>query len=174
MISTGCFADRCVSRVLQLVIVTLVVVVEHAGGRSARRLAGRIVIRSSVISWIKALTRPSDFKYSDCTRSREMGGICSKSSTLTGGHTLAPPSTIDNSGRPQQRGPRQHPQSPEDRRTQAAAAAERRVKAENKRGVTAANPNSGRLAARLEASKSAPPAPEPTRREDTLIDDWRN
>jgi hypothetical protein len=54
-----------------------------------------------------------------------MGGICSKSSTLTGGHTLAPPSTIDNSGR----GPRQPPQTADDRRTQAAAAAERRVKA---------------------------------------------
>jgi hypothetical protein len=40
---------------------------------------------------------------------------------------------------------------------------------ENKRGVSAANPNSGRLAARLEASKSAPPAPEPSRREDTII-----
>jgi hypothetical protein len=40
---------------------------------------------------------------------------------------------------------------------------------EHKRGVNAANPNSGRLAAQLEASKSAPVAPEPSRREDTLI-----
>jgi len=116
-----------------------------------------------------------------------MGGLCSKSSTLSGGHTLASPTPIDNSGRPQQlpqrlpqqqqqqpHGPRQHPQAPEARRGQAAAAAERRMKAENKRGVSAANPNSGRLAAQLEASRTAPIAPEPSRREDTLIDDWRN
>lgn len=122
-----------------------------------------------------------------------MGGLCSKSSTLTGGHVLGSGTPIDNSGgRPQQlpqqlpqrlpqrlpqqqqQGPRQHPQAAEARRGQAAAAAERRMKAENKRGVQAANPNSGRLAAQLEASKTAPIAPEPSRREDTLIDDWRN
>jgi hypothetical protein len=40
---------------------------------------------------------------------------------------------------------------------------------QNKRGVNAANPNSGRLAAQLEASRTAPIAPEPSRREDTLI-----
>ena len=74
-----------------------------------------------------------------------MGGICSKSSHLTGGHTLGPAPPIDNSrGRPQQqqqqqqqfqhRGPRQHPppqtaQTEDARRSQAAAAAERRMKA---------------------------------------------
>ncbi|KAI9445266.1 hypothetical protein H4582DRAFT_1914399 [Lactarius indigo] len=39
---------------------------------------------------------------------------------------------------------------------------------ESKRGVTTANPNSGQLAARLEASKSAPLVPEP-RQEAALI-----
>jgi hypothetical protein len=165
---------------------------------------------------IKAPTSLSDNKVAITDlQSRKMGGLCSKSSTLSGGHTLASPTPIDNSGRPQQlpqqrlpqqqHGPRQHPQAPEARRGQAAAAAERRMKAvrlssssppcplcplpscpvlscpelatltsrnhqkENKRGVSAANPNSGRLAAQLEASRTAPVAPEPSRREDTLI-----
>jgi hypothetical protein len=73
-----------------------------------------------------------------------MGALCSKSSTLSGGHTLGSPTPIDNSGMPQQRpqrrpqqlpqqhhAPRQHshPQAEEARRGQAAAAAERRMKA---------------------------------------------
>jgi hypothetical protein len=90
---------------------------------------------------IKAPTSLSDNKVAITDlQSRKMGGICSKSSTLSGGHTLASPTPIDNSGRhqlplPQQRlpqqqhGPRQHPQAPEARRGQAAAAAERRMKA---------------------------------------------
>jgi len=104
-----------------------------------------------------------------------MGGICSKSSTLTGGHTLASSSSPGQgqSHASSTRG-RQRPQAADARRSQAAAAAEERKKTETKRGVTAANPNSGRLAARLEASKTAPPAPEPNVREDTLIDDWRS
>ncbi|KAI0257624.1 hypothetical protein BJV78DRAFT_1110479, partial [Lactifluus subvellereus] len=93
-----------------------------------------------------------------------MGGICSKPSHHTGGHTLvSQPPTSTGTSRPQQ-----PPQAPEARRSQTADAAERRLKAANKRGVSAANPNSGQLAARLEASKSAPLAPEP-RREDALI-----
>ncbi|KAI9460947.1 hypothetical protein BJY52DRAFT_239931 [Lactarius psammicola] len=102
-----------------------------------------------------------------------MGAICSKPSNHTGGHTLvsstdAQPraASAARPGRPQQ--PSQPPQGADARRSQAAAAAERRMKAENKRGVSAANPNSGQLAARLEASKSAPLVPEP-RREDALI-----
>ncbi|KAH9985382.1 hypothetical protein BJV74DRAFT_775730 [Russula compacta] len=105
-----------------------------------------------------------------------MGAICSKSSTHSGGHTLVSsttggPHTSAIGGRPQRQAPRQqhHPQTADARRSQAAAAAEQRMKAENKRGVSAANPNSGQLAARLEASKTAPLAPEPTRREDALI-----
>jgi len=131
----------------------------------------------------------------------KMGGTHSKSSAFSegGGRTLASPTPIDNShgGRPQQlpqqqtqqrlpqqheppHGPRQHSQPQTTQQTAdargqaAAAAAEQRMKAENKRGVNAANPNSGQLAAQLEASKTAPIAPEPSRREDTLIDDWRN
>lgn len=117
-----------------------------------------------------------------------MGAICSKSSHHTGGHTLvSQPPTSTNTSRPQQ--PLRQPQAPEARRSQTADAAERRLKAvsiherprggwlralkfrpiqASKRGVSAANPNSGQLAARLEASKSAPLAPEP-RQEDALI-----
>src|SRR5712691_10826044 len=65
-------------------------------------------------------------------QSRQMGGICSKSSTLSGGHTLASPTPIDNSGRPQQQQQRHHQvprQTAEARRGQAAAAAEQRMKA---------------------------------------------
>ena len=91
---------------------------------------------------IKAPTSLSDNKTD--LQLRKMGGLCSKSSTLSGGHTLASPTPIDNSGRPQQlpqrqrqqqqqqqqpQGPRQHPQAADARRGQAAAAAERRMKA---------------------------------------------
>ncbi|KAI9454008.1 hypothetical protein F5148DRAFT_449316 [Russula earlei] len=99
-----------------------------------------------------------------------MGTLCSKQSHLTGGHTLALPST-NPSGSP----PRLGPQTADDRRSQAAAAAEERMNAATKRGVNNANPNSGRLAALVEASKTArQEPPEPRGRQDTLIDDWRN
>src|SRR5260370_9072401 len=63
--------------------------------------------------------------FSDNLQSREMGSLCSKSSALSGGHTLASPTPIDNSGRlpQQQQGPRQHPQTADARRIQASAAA---------------------------------------------------
>src|SRR5258708_36844674 len=69
--------------------------------------------------------------FSDNLQSREMGSLCSKSSALSGGHTLASPTPIDNSGRlpQQQQGPRQHPQTADARRSQAAAAAEQRITA---------------------------------------------
>ncbi|KAF8509817.1 hypothetical protein JB92DRAFT_2729270 [Gautieria morchelliformis] len=78
-----------------------------------------------------------------------MGNLCSKSSTHTGGHTLVDPA-----------GPRQPTYgsgrvAPDvDARRAAAQAAENRLKAEQHRGVNRANPNQGRLAAKLEASKS--------------------
>lgn len=70
-----------------------------------------------------------------------MGSICSKSSSHTGGHTLvsvaSAPSSAQPAGRPQQSRPQQsRPQQPsrssqnaEARRSQAAAAAERRIQA---------------------------------------------
>ncbi|KAH9064289.1 hypothetical protein EDB87DRAFT_1600210 [Lactarius vividus] len=100
-----------------------------------------------------------------------MGAICSKPSNHTGGHTLVSSTDAQpraSAGRPRPQQPSQPPQGAEARRSQAAAAAERRIKAESKRGVTTANPNSGQLAARLEASKSAPLVPEP-RQEAALI-----
>ncbi|KAI0307741.1 hypothetical protein B0F90DRAFT_59271 [Multifurca ochricompacta] len=116
-----------------------------------------------------------------------MGAICSKPSNHTGGHTLISSSTTQThststtgKSKVQQQQQQQQQQEPhhqyqrsplqgaETRRSQAAAAAERRLNAENKRGVNAANPNSGQLAARLEASKAVPLAPE-SRREDALI-----
>ncbi|KAI0304951.1 hypothetical protein BC826DRAFT_25158 [Russula brevipes] len=107
-----------------------------------------------------------------------MGSICSKSSTHTGGHTLVSPAAGAGqsqygavaAGRPSQASrSRSRPPNADARRSQAAAAAEQRMKTENKRGVSAANPKAGRLAASLEASRVAPLVPEPTRREDTLI-----
>ncbi|KAF8271461.1 hypothetical protein EI94DRAFT_584846 [Lactarius quietus] len=106
------------------------------------------------------------FKRQRSKSNTQMGSICSKSSHLTGGHTLVPSTDAQpraSAGRPSQR-----PQNAEARRSQAAEAAERRMQAESKRGVNAANPNSGRLAARLEASKTAPLEPEP-RQEDAVI-----
>lgn len=101
----------------------------------------------------------------------QMGAICSKSSNHTGGHTLVSSTDAQpraSAGRPRPQQPSHPPQGAEARRSQAAAAAERRMKAESKRGVTTANPNSGQLAARLEASKSAPLVPEP-RQEAALV-----
>ncbi|KAF8591833.1 hypothetical protein K439DRAFT_1401127 [Ramaria rubella] len=80
-----------------------------------------------------------------------MGNFCSKSSTHSGGHTLVPSTRVNQpsygtgtSGRP----------NGAEARSAAAAAAENRRKAEQNRGVNAANPNQGRLAAKLEASKA--------------------
>lgn len=111
-------------------------------------------------------------KTENCNSNTQMGSICSKQSNHTGGHTLVSlnavqPRATASTGRLQQ--PSQPLlQGADARRSEAAAAAERRMKAQGKRGVNAANPHSGELAARLKASKSAPLVPEP-RQEDALI-----
>ncbi|KZT02732.1 uncharacterized protein LAESUDRAFT_705793 [Laetiporus sulphureus 93-53] len=98
-----------------------------------------------------------------------MGSLCSKPSTLSGGDTVLRPinkgkeghtlSSQANGGQPQTGA-----------RTAAAEAAEKRRQAEQKRGTQAANPNRGKLAAQLEASKKAPRAPEPKQEERLVWD----
>jgi len=79
-----------------------------------------------------------------------MGSACSKTSSTTQGHTLAgPPSTTGVQPAP-------HPNPV----NAAAEAAERRLKAAQARGTSSSNPNKGRLAAQLEASKVAKKVPE--------------
>ncbi|TFY70374.1 hypothetical protein EVG20_g2627 [Dentipellis fragilis] len=108
-----------------------------------------------------------------------MGHICSKPSTHTGAHTVlspaAAPQTV--SGRPStQRPPRSAPQptvthSPASRPTRnaAAEAAEKRLKAEKKRGVKASSAKGGSLAAKLDASRSAAYRTPEARQEDRLV-----
>jgi len=86
-----------------------------------------------------------------------MGSICSKQSALKGGHRLV--SETDEQSAAQER---------PDPRTAAAQAAEQRMKASQSRGVVGSNPKSGRLAAQLEANKSAPRASE-QRQEERLV-----
>ncbi|GLB36169.1 hypothetical protein LshimejAT787_0304570 [Lyophyllum shimeji] len=86
-----------------------------------------------------------------------MGALCSKSGTHSGGHTvLGSSSSATNTAGP----------SPSDPRTAAAEAAERRLKAAQKRGTTAANPNQGRLAAKLANQPKFVPEP---RQEERLV-----
>ncbi|KAI0348019.1 hypothetical protein BDW22DRAFT_1424252 [Trametopsis cervina] len=86
-----------------------------------------------------------------------MGSICSKQGTHTGGHRLV--DSTDTQSAAQER---------PDPRIAAAQAAEQRLKATQKRGVVGSNPNSGRLAAQVEANKSNPRAPE-QRQEERLV-----
>ncbi|OSX67590.1 hypothetical protein POSPLADRAFT_1038074 [Postia placenta MAD-698-R-SB12] len=88
-----------------------------------------------------------------------MGSMCSKSASLLGGRTVH--DDPDEGNTPN--GSRQT-----DPRAAAAEAAERRRKAEQSRGTQASNPNKGKLAANLEASKAAPRVPEP-RQEEQLV-----
>ncbi|KAG5648004.1 hypothetical protein DXG03_007038 [Asterophora parasitica] len=86
-----------------------------------------------------------------------MGNLCSKSGTHSGGHSvLGQSSGATNPAA----------SSPSDPRTAAAEAAERRLKAAQARGTTAANPNQGRLAAK--AANQPKFAPEP-RQEERLV-----
>ncbi|GJJ09674.1 hypothetical protein Clacol_003898 [Clathrus columnatus] len=85
-----------------------------------------------------------------------MGNICGCLLTHDDGQTLGPPQTPTTSAR------QQEVANP---RNAAVAAAEERLKAEQSRGVNKANPNHGRLAAKLQASKSGAtePAEQPER-----------
>ncbi|CAL1695867.1 unnamed protein product [Somion occarium] len=98
-----------------------------------------------------------------------MGSLCSKPGTHSGEHVQLhdghPPTgngtrhTVGASG-----GERPDP------RAAAAQAAEERLKAAQARGTNPANPKKGRLAAQLEASKSAPRVPEPPQPERLVWD----
>ncbi|KDQ63738.1 hypothetical protein JAAARDRAFT_189279 [Jaapia argillacea MUCL 33604] len=88
-----------------------------------------------------------------------MGSLCSKSSTLSGGHTVLGSSSSSPQGAPAAR---------PDPRSAAAEAAERRMKAAQARGTTTGNPNQGRLAAQLEANKKVAKVPE-QREEERLV-----
>ncbi|KAI0669910.1 hypothetical protein C8Q78DRAFT_1079819 [Trametes maxima] len=90
-----------------------------------------------------------------------MGSLCSKSGTVSGGHQVL--GAGDGSAGPSG-GARPDP------RVAAAEAAERRQKAAQGRGVQSTNPNGGRLAAQLEAQKSAPRVPEPRQQERLVWD----
>ncbi|KIJ21734.1 hypothetical protein PAXINDRAFT_95248 [Paxillus involutus ATCC 200175] len=91
-----------------------------------------------------------------------MGSLCSKgSNTVTGGHqVLSKNSTSPPDG--QNYGSTTNP------RAAAAEAAERRLKSEQARATHASNPKRGRLAAQLEASRSAKPVPA-SRQEEQLV-----
>ncbi|KIK06976.1 hypothetical protein K443DRAFT_129544 [Laccaria amethystina LaAM-08-1] len=77
-----------------------------------------------------------------------MGSLCSKSAVHSGGHTVLGPVSD------------YHPASsaPPNPRVAAAEAAERRLKAADRRGVNPSNPNQGQLAAKVakQSSKQAP------------------
>ncbi|ESK88881.1 hypothetical protein Moror_13243 [Moniliophthora roreri MCA 2997] len=91
-----------------------------------------------------------------------MGSLCSKPGTHSGGHTVLGSSSSGNN-------PSHQPApAPADRRSAAAEAAERRMKAAQERGTNAANPNRGKLAA--EASKPAKVVPEQQQEERLVWD----
>ncbi|KAI0814947.1 hypothetical protein BC629DRAFT_1588628 [Irpex lacteus] len=76
---------------------------------------------------------------------------------MAGGHRLVEEQNTEAAG-----------QERPDPRIAAAQAAEQRLKANQKRGVVSSNPQGGRLAAKLEAGKSAPRVPEP-RQEERIV-----
>ncbi|KII94360.1 hypothetical protein PLICRDRAFT_172009 [Plicaturopsis crispa FD-325 SS-3] len=94
-----------------------------------------------------------------------MGSLCSKSNTLSGGHTVLGSSSTAAGGQGQQIGG--HSDRP-DPRVAAAEAAERRLQAAQSRGTSASNPNRGQLAAKVEKAKTAKPGP-PEEREERLV-----
>ncbi|KIK94365.1 hypothetical protein PAXRUDRAFT_455620 [Paxillus rubicundulus Ve08.2h10] len=92
-----------------------------------------------------------------------MGSLCSKTGahSSTGGHqVLSENSTSPPDG--------QNNESNTNPRAAAADAAERRLKSERARATHASNPKRGRLAAQLEASRSAKPVPA-SRQEEQLV-----
>jgi len=86
-----------------------------------------------------------------------MGSFCSKSAVHSGGHTVLGP-VSDYPTRPAS-------STPPNPRVAAAEAAERRVKAAERRGVNPSNPNQGQLAAKVakQSSKQAPSGREEER-----------
>lgn len=86
-----------------------------------------------------------------------MGSFCSKSAVHSGGHTVLGPVSDYHT----------HPASSAapNPRVAAAEAAERRLKAAERRGVNPSNPNQGQLAAKVarQSSKQAPSGREEER-----------
>ncbi|KAI0365239.1 hypothetical protein BV20DRAFT_973422 [Pilatotrama ljubarskyi] len=91
-----------------------------------------------------------------------MGSLCSKSGNYTGGHQVL--GSASSAAEPPEDSTRPDP------RRAAAEAAERRQKAAHARGIQSSNPSAGRLAAQLEAQKSAPRVPEPNQQERLVWD----
>ncbi|KJA29222.1 hypothetical protein HYPSUDRAFT_32609 [Hypholoma sublateritium FD-334 SS-4] len=84
-----------------------------------------------------------------------MGSLCSKSSTLEGGHTVLGSGPV-NSNAPASNRPGASSQRT-DPRAAAAEAAERRLKAAQARGTNTGNPKQGKLASQLAKQNSAKP-----------------
>jgi len=86
-----------------------------------------------------------------------MGGLCSKPTTVEGGHTVVRPMRTlggDGGGGKDNTPPRAN------NREAALAAAEKRKQDEQRRGTSALNPNAGKLSSQLAAknrNKSAEP-----------------
>ncbi|KAI0078890.1 hypothetical protein K474DRAFT_1659824 [Panus rudis PR-1116 ss-1] len=93
-----------------------------------------------------------------------MGSLCSKAGTHSGSHI--PLRSPVNAANGQTVGATSSERP--DPRAAALEAAEQRRKAAQARGTNVANPNQGRLAAQLEANKTAPRVPEP-RQPDRLV-----
>ncbi|RDX55870.1 hypothetical protein K466DRAFT_517934 [Polyporus arcularius HHB13444] len=92
-----------------------------------------------------------------------MGSFCSKPGTVTGGHqVLGSSSSAPTSG--------STPSTRPDPRMAAAEAAERRQKEAHARGVKSSNPNSGQLAAKLQAQQSQGRSPDPSQPERLVWD----
>ncbi|KIJ68433.1 hypothetical protein HYDPIDRAFT_81520 [Hydnomerulius pinastri MD-312] len=90
-----------------------------------------------------------------------MGSLCSKPGTHSGGHQVLGGNTA--SPNAQNYGTTSNP------RAAAAEAAERRLKSAQARGTNASNPKRGRLAAQLEASKSAKAVPTSRQEEQVVV-----
>ncbi|KAI0801275.1 hypothetical protein C8Q74DRAFT_1241236 [Fomes fomentarius] len=98
-----------------------------------------------------------------CLTRTPMGSLCSKSGTVTGGHQVLGSAASSIPGQTQGTRP--------DPRAAAAEAAERRQREAQERGVKSTNPNSGQLAAKLQAQKSSlARAPEPSQPERLVWD----
>ncbi|KAH7883601.1 hypothetical protein F5I97DRAFT_1894228 [Phlebopus sp. FC_14] len=85
-----------------------------------------------------------------------MGSLCSKPNAHSGSHQVLGGALLDG---------QEHAPDP---RLAAAEAAERRLKSQHARGTHPSNPKRGRLAAQIEASKSARPVPA-SRQEEQLV-----
>jgi len=84
-----------------------------------------------------------------------MGSLCSKPSTLEGGHTVLGSESESPSAAPPKN------ETLEEKRERLAAAAKSRQQTQQNRGVNAANPNAGRLASQANKPVSRMPSERP-------------